>query len=470
MADGRKNNGGHKTAGRKSKAEEQKLIEKLTPLEDKAFKALDNAIQDEQSWAVKLYFEYMYGKPKEKVELTQITEQPIFPDLDQMFVRTRAINKIGRLKKRIKIVQGGTSAGKTYGILPLLINKASKQKLEISVVSESIPHLRRGALKDFIKIMQDLNRWIAPHFNKSLLKYTFANGSYIEFFSVEQPDKLRGARRDILYVNEANNIPFEAYQQLSIRTSKEVFIDYNPTHEFWAHTELIPDEDSDFIILTYKDNNALSESIVKEIEKAKEKAKTSKYWLNWWNVYGLGRVGSLEGVVFSNWKEIPSVPKEAKILGYGMDFGYTNDPTTLVACYKVDNRIIFDEMIYRTGLLNSDISNLLKNYNVGNEVIYADSAEPKSIAEIRRYGFYIRPVDKGRDSINYGINILQQYNFEVTKRSTNLIKELRSYTWDKDKTGATLNKPVDAFNHAIDAMRYFAMMKLNTNKGKYDIR
>jgi phage terminase large subunit len=387
------------------------------------------------------------------------------------FVRTTAINKILNLKKRIKIIQGGTSAGKTYGILPILIDKASKKGgLEISVVSESIPHLRRGALKDFIKIMQETNRWIAPNYNKSFLKYTFANGSYIEFFSVEQPDKLRGARRNILYVNEANNIPFEAYNQLSIRTSDEVYLDYNPTHEFYAHTELIPDDDSDFIILTYKDNEGLSDSIVKEIEKAKDKGLTSKYWANWWNVYGLGLVGSLEGVVFQNWEQIRAVPDEARILGYGMDFGYTNDPTTLIACYKLDNELIFDEVIYRTGLLNSDIKDLMNNHNVGHNVVYADSAEPKSIAELKRYGFYIKPTDKGRDSINYGINILQQYNFKVTKRSTNLIKELRSYTWDTSKTGERLNKPIDAFNHGIDAMRYFAMMKLNTNNGNYDIR
>jgi phage terminase large subunit len=249
-----------------------------------------------------------------------------------------------------------------------------------------------------------------------------------------------------------------------------VYLDYNPTHEFYAHTELIPDEDSEFIILTYKDNEALSDNIVKEIEKAKEKGLTSKYWANWWNVYGLGLVGSLEGVVFSNWETIRQVPEDAKILGYGMDFGYSNDPTTLIACYKLDNELIFDEVIYRTGLLNSDIKDLMNNFNVGHNVIYADSAEPKSIAELKRYGFYIKPTDKGRDSINYGINILQQYNFKVTERSVNLIKELRSYTWDVSKTGERLNKPIDAFNHGIDAMRYFAMMKLNTNKGKYDIR
>lgn len=387
------------------------------------------------------------------------------------FVRTTAINKILRLKKRIKIIQGGTSAGKTYGIIPILIDSAAKQpNLEISIVSESIPHLRRGALKDFLKIMAETNRFVDANYNKSFLKYTFHNGSYIEFFSADQPDRLRGARRHILYINEANNIPFEAYQQLAIRTSEEVYIDYNPTHEFWSHTELIPDADSDFIILTYKDNEALSENIVKEIEKARDKAETSSYWLNWWKVYGLGEVGSLEGVIFTNWKPIKEVPKDAKLLGYGMDFGYTNDPTTLIACYRLDNEIIFDECIYRTGLLNNEIKDLMNVEGVGISPIYADSAEPKSIAELRRYGFNIKGADKGRDSINYGINIIQQYSVRVTERSTNMIKELRNYIWDKDKTGGTMNKPIDAFNHAIDAMRYFAMMQLNTNRGVYDIR
>jgi len=175
-----------------------------------------------------------------------------------MFVYTTAIKKLRKLKKRIRIVQGGTSAGKTFGILPILIDKACKNELlEISVVSESVPHLRRGALKDFEKIMRSTNRWIDAHFNKSLLKYTFSNGSFIEFFSVDQPDKLRGARRNILYINECNNVNFEAYQQLSIRTSHEVWLDFNPTHEFWAHTELLQDKDSEHLIVTYKDNEAL---------------------------------------------------------------------------------------------------------------------------------------------------------------------------------------------------------------------
>jgi len=389
-----------------------------------------------------------------------------------MLQRTTAQTKISKLKKRIRIVQGGTSSSKTFSIIPLLIHYASLNPgSEISIVSESIPHLKRGALKDFKKIMQWTDNYKDERLNKSNLKYTFANNSYIEFFSVDQPDKLRGARRDILFINEANNVSFEAYDQLAVRTKKFIYIDYNPTSEFWAHTELLQDQDADFVILTYKDNEALDDAIVKEIEKAKEKAKTSKYWENWWNVYGLGKVGSLEGVVFQNWDETMQVPGDAKLLGGGMDFGYTNDPTAYIQCYKLNNTLIFDEVIYRTGLLNSDIKDLLRSNNVGMTAIYADSAEPKSIAEIRRYGFNIKGADKGRDSVLYGINILQQHHFLVTKRSTNLIKELRNYTWDTSKTGEKLNKPVDAFNHAIDAIRYFAMMQLDNKKtNQYDIR
>ena len=317
--------------------------------------------------------------------------------------------------------------------------------------------------------MLNTNRFIDGNFNKSTLKYTFSNGSFIEFFSVDQPDKLRGARRNILYVNECNNVPFESYNQLAIRTDQEVYLDYNPTNEFWVHTDTIRDPDSDFIILTYKDNEALSDSIVKEIEKAKVKANTSDYWANWWKVYGLGEIGSLQGVVFNNWKQIKQIPKDARCLGYGMDFGYTNDPTTLIGCYNYNNEIIFDEVIYKTGLLNSDIARLLKAEKVSKLPIYADSAEPKTIDELRRYGFNIKGASKGKDSISFGIDILQQNDFKVTETSTNLIKELRSYTWDKDRQGATLNKPIDAFNHAIDAMRYFAMMTFK-KQTKVDIR
>lgn len=385
------------------------------------------------------------------------------------FKITTAIKKIKSLKKRIKIIQGGTSSGKTFGILPVLISKAAKfEGIEISVVAETIPHLRRGALRDFLKIMKSTNRYNDEHFNKSLLRYEFANGSSIEFFSADDSSKLRGARRDILYINECNNVTFDAYNELSIRTKKEIYLDFNPANEFWVHTELKDEPDSDFIILTYKDNEALDASIVEQIERNREKAETSDYWRNWWRVYGLGEVGSLEGVVFSNWKIIDKIPDEARLIGIGLDFGYTNDPTAIIAVYTWNNQRIINEIKYQTGMLNSDIAKVLPKH----VTVYADSAEPKSIDEIRRHGIQIKGVTKGKDSINYGIDVMQRQEYLVTSNSTNLIKELRSYTWDKDKHGTTLNKPIDHYNHAIDAFRYHEMetLGLNSNYGQYSIR
>lgn len=378
------------------------------------------------------------------------------------FKKTSAIKKIWKIKPRKKIIQGGTSAGKTWAILPLLADEAIENPgTEISIVSESVPHLRRGVLKDFLKIMKMTGRYISNNYNKTHMTYTFCNGSYIEFFSVDDESKLRGARRNILYVNEANNINFESYYQLAIRTSGDIYVDFNPTLKFWAHTEVEPQEDAELIILTYKDNEALGDNIVKELELNRVKAFTSSYWENWWKVYGEGKIGLLEGVIFDNWSEIDRVPPQAKLIGSGMDFGFTNDPTTMVTVYKMDNNIYADEVIYGKGLHNSDIANLIKQEEPG--VIYADSAEPKSISEIKRYGIKILPATKGRDSIMYGISILQEYNIIVTKRSTNLKDELNKYGWKKDKEGNTLNVPVDNYNHCIDALRYLAMMCLKKN-------
>jgi phage terminase large subunit len=386
-----------------------------------------------------------------------------------MFKVTTAIRKILALKKRIKIIQGGTSAGKTFGILPILIDKAARHSgLEISVVAETIPHLRRGALKDFLKIMRWTNRYVDANFNKSLLRYEFANGSVIEFFSADDASKLRGARRDILYINECNNVTFESYNELAIRTKKEVYLDFNPANEFWVHTELKDEPDSDFIILTYLDNEALDKSIIEQIEKNKEKAKTSEYWRNWWNVYGLGLVGSLEGVVFNNWKIMDILPEDARLIGIGLDFGYSVDPTAIVEVYQYNGQRIVNEKVYRTGMLNSDIAKELPKH----VVVYADSAEPKSIEEIRRQGITIKGVTKGKDSINYGIDVMQRQDYLVTANSTNLIKELRGYLWDTDKTGVRLNKPAGGNDHIIDALRYHEMetLGLNTSYGTYAIR
>ena len=388
-----------------------------------------------------------------------------------MFQTTTAIKKLHALKNRKKVIQGGTSAGKTFGILPILIDRCIRTpNLETSVVSESIPHLRRGCIRDFLKIMMLTNRFKDSQWNRSSLTYTFTNGSYIEFFSCEQPDKLRGARRNVLYVNEANNVPFEAYQQLAIRTSGDIWICFNPTANFWAHKEVAGNKDADFITLTYLDNEALPQTIVDEIESAREKAKDSTYWSNWWQVYGLGQIGSLDGVCITDWKEINQLPEEARLLCGGMDFGYQNDPSTYIRLYKYNDGYIFDEVFYQKKLLNTDISNLLKQHDV-TEVVYADSAEPKSIAELRTYKHKVLPCTKGKDSIVYGINLINQNKIFVTSRSKNLIKELQSYTWMKDREGNTINKPIDAFNHCIDAARYAISSQLkNPNAGKYFVR
>lgn len=385
-----------------------------------------------------------------------------------MFKPTTAQIKIAKLKKRVRIVRGGTSSSKTFSIIPMLITYAvQNQRQEISIVAESIPHLRRGAIRDFLKIMQMVGMYKEENYNRSSLTYTFSNGSFIEFFSADQPDKLRGARRDVLFVNECNNIEWESYYQMAIRTRKFIYLDYNPVTEFWVDTELIGDKDSEMIVLTYKDNEALDESIVREIEKAREKAETSEYWRNWWAVYGLGQIGSLEGVIFSNYELIDTLPSEARLLGCGVDFGYSVDPTAIVEVYQYNDKRIVREICYRTGMLNSDIARELPK----GVPVYADSAEPKSIEEIRRFGINIKGVTKGKDSINYGIQVMQGQNYMITKDSTNLIKELRGYCWDKGKDGKSLPIPTGA-DHILDSLRYHEMeaLGLKKNFGSYDVR
>jgi phage terminase large subunit len=386
-----------------------------------------------------------------------------------MFIRTTAINKLLKLNKFIKGVQGGSSAGKTFGIIPIEIDYAIKNpKTEISIVSESIPHLKRGAMRDFKKIMQETNRWIDSNWNASDFRYTFSNKSFIEFFSADNSSKLRGARRDRLYINECNNIDFNSFTELAMRTKQSIFLDWNPSNSFWFHTEIMNDENVDFIILNYKDNEAAPQSAIDFIEKAKIKAETSEYWSNWFKVYGLGEIGMLEGVIFSNWKQIDKLPTEAKLIGIGLDFGYTNDPTAIIEVYNYNGTRILNELKYQTGMLNSDIAKTLPK----NVVVYADSSEPKSIDEIKRYGITIKGVTKGKDSINYGIDVIQQQEYLVTSNSVNLIKELRAYCWDVDKHGTRLNKPIDNNNHAIDAFRYHEMetLGLKRNYGTYNIR
>lgn len=368
---------------------------------------------------------------------------------------TTALKKIQSLNKRIKIIQGGTSAGKTIGILLYLIAKAqTNDNLSISIVAESLPHLKKAAMRDFLSIMKEHHYFKEQLWNRSDNVYTFETGSFIEFFGVEEEGKVRGPRRDILFINECNAIKFETYDQLEIRTKEEIILDYNPVAEFWVHTEVIPRVEHDFLKLTYKDNEALDSRIIQTIESRQDKE-------NWWRVYGLGEIGILEGNVYNNWELIDYLPQEARLEGYGLDFGYSIDPTAIVGVYYLDNALILDEKLYQTGLTNNEIAQKLKSLDRAE--IIADSAEPKSIEEIKRYGLNIIPSAKGPDSVNHGIQIVQAQTIKVTKQSINLIKEYRNYTWKKDRNGKPTNSPEDFWNHSLDAVRYFISWKKQAN-------
>lgn len=398
------------------------------------------------------------------------------------FIYTTAIKKLRKLKKRTKVIPGGTSAGKTFGILPILIDRATKTaNLEISVVSESMPHLRKGAMKDFLKIMKLTGRYIDANWSRTLLTYTFQNGSYIEFFSADQEERVRGPRRHILYVNEGNNIKaFDTFYQLAIRTAVEIWLDFNPSHEFWAHTELPEDEDIEWLTITYKDNEGLQASIIKEIEKAKVKAfhdpdlkpdvfKESNikngFWANWWKVYGLGLLGSLDGVIITNYALIDKVPDEAEYLGSGLDFGYTNDPSAIIDIYKWNGKRIVDEVLYAKGQDNDMLADAIEDRRV-----FADSSEPKSIDYIKdKKKKRIKGVIKGPDSIVFGLELMQMQDYLITKRSVNLLREVRRYSYDKDKTGKKSNKPAEGQeDHGIDAWRYVEMMLLSEAEREFN--
>ena len=367
-----------------------------------------------------------------------------------MYQKTQATTKISQLSKRIRAVQGGTSASKTVSIVLWLIALAQSDKKPTltSIVSESFPHLKRGVMRDFLMIMQEHGYFVDKRWNKSDYTYTFETGSKIEFFSVDQPSKVRGPRRDRLFINEANNIPYEAFDQLEVRTKDFIYLDWNPTNEFWFYEEVKSRDDTELIILTYLDNEALSKEIVDSIEQRKEKK-------SWWKVYGEGQLGEVEGKIYKGWNIIDEIPKHARLERRGMDFGYSNDPTALIDIYKYDGGYILDEVLYRKGMLNKQIADTINNQEQDTLVI-ADSAEPKSIDEIRGYGVNIIGAEKGADSVRNGIQVVQDQKISITKRSTNTIKEYRNYMWKKDKDDNFIspNVPEDIFNHSMDAIRY----------------
>ena len=367
-----------------------------------------------------------------------------------MYSLTQAYKKIRVLDKRIRAVAGGTSASKTISILLYLIARAQYDTTPTlsSVVSESFPHLKRGAMRDFINILQSTGSYQEREWNRTDYIYTFANGSRIEFFSADQPGKVRGPRRDRLFINEANNIDWESYDQLLVRTKEFAFLDWNPTQEFWFYTEVLDKRpDVDFITLTYLDNEALDPEIVKDIE-------SHKHNKNWWKVYGEGQLGEVEGRIYINWAIINDVPHEAKLVRRGLDFGYSNDPAALIDVYYYNGGYILDERLYRKGMNNKPLADFINNLEFPETLVIADSAEPKSIDELRLYGINVLPAEKGPGSIKQGIDTVQYQRISVTKRSVNTIKEYRNYMWITDKDGKIINQPESGNDHSMDALRY----------------
>lgn len=325
----------------------------------------------------------------------------------------------------------------------------------VTVVAESDPHLRLGAVRDFKAIMLSQGYWEQNRWIDKPPTYKFSTGSTLEFISFDKFGKAHGPRRDVLFINEANNIPYNIADQLITRTRETIWLDWNPSAEFWFYTDMLPvRDDVDFIgeggkypPLTYLDNEALNDVAKKEIE-------SHRHNKNWWTVYGLGQLGTIEGRIYKDWITLDELPRFARLERRGLDFGYSNDPSSLVSVYYHDGGYILDEELFQKGMSNKQIADTILNQPTPQALIIADSAEPKSIDEIKSYGVNIVGAEKGKDSVNSGIQLVQAQKIAITKRSTNLIKEYRNYLWETDKDGKILNEPEHAFSHTMDALRY----------------
>lgn len=347
-------------------------------------------------------------------------------------------------KKRHIWVEGGTAASKTYSILQMLILIAQniKSPLLISIVSESVPHLKRGVLRDFENILGDT--YNPSRFNRTDMVYTFGEG-VIEFFSADEPSKLRGGRRDVLFVNEANNIPYDAFRELDSRTRRCTIADWNPTSEFFYHQHYLPLDSTDaaYIHATYKDAlNVVPKEVIENI------LAMGAMDPNWERVYIEGLLGNLQGLILPRFDIVDTVPKEVTAWAYGLDFGYVH-PTALTKVALVEAETYLDEAIYKTKLTNADLIELLRHEELAD--IYADSAEPQRIEEIARAGFRVYPANK---DVKYGLDLLKRTRLHITKRSTNLLKEIRGYQYKKDKDGKLTEEPIKLFDDGVDAARY----------------
>jgi len=383
-----------------------------------------------------------------------------------IYTETRVINRtIKDLRNKVPYIihQGGTNSGKTFGILYALLSHIlydnKNKKLKVDIVAETIPALKKGCLADFQTILDLVS--LSIDYNATDKVYTLQNGTKIHFFAVDKEGKAKHAKRDILFVNECNHVKHSIFKQLAMRTNNSIIMDYNPSSQFWFHSTLLPTLqpfEYTFTRTTYKDNPAVPDKIKRELEN-----ETDEYYKR---VYSEGKLGQLKGLIYPNFTLIDEMPKDAKKHGYGLDFGFTNDPSSLIEGCIYNNEIYINELIYDRGLLNSDIVKYCNALKVSkSKVIWCDSAEPKSIREIANKGFNSRPVRKGKDSVLFGIQTVKQYKLNITKSSTNLIKELRKYKWI-EKDGKVLNTPIDKDNHALDAVRYWAFMNLTQRKIK----
>jgi len=319
-------------------------------------------------------------------------------------------------------------------------------------------------MRDFIEILNTHQIYRDEFHNKSNSEYHLF-GNLVEFTSLDQSQKIRGRKRDLLFINEGNELYWEDWQQLIFRTQEKIIIDFNPSDEYhWIYDNVITREDCAFFKTTYLDNPFLEDVIKKEIERLKE--TDDQYW----QIYGLGERATSISTIF-RYVETKQIPLDAKLIAYGMDFGYSNDPTTLVAVYTLDHNLYIKEHLYRTKMTTHDIHMFLKEQNLLSNPIYADSAEPRLIAELRRMGHNIFPSLKGKDSINAGIDLLRRYKIHITSDSINTIQEFRNYKWKEDRSGKLINIPEDKHNHTIDPTRYATYSLLSRpNFGKYAIQ
>ena len=384
-----------------------------------------------------------------------------------MKIQTNVVYKhLLKSKEKIIVQQGGTRSGKTYNILLYLIFEYSLKNTGkiITISRKTFPSVRATVMRDFIDILKQYNLYKEENHNKSSSEYQL-NNNLIEFISVDQPQKIRGRKRDLLFINEANELDYEDWQQLIFRTTEKIILDYNPSDEYhWIYDKVLNRDDVEFYKTTYLDNPFLNKGIIKEIERLKDTDE------QYWQIYGLGEKGISKATIF-NYFEITHIPYEAELVSYGADAGYTNDPSTLVSVYKKDYNIYIQEHLYRTMMTTKDISDHFKTLPIGRNPIYFDAAEPRLIDELRRMGHNVQPSLKGRDSINAGIDLLKRFKIHITTDSHNAIQEFRNYKWTEDRNGKLTNKPVDKNNHIIDAVRYATYSILSRpNFGKYAIQ